>query len=215
VAVAACAATLCDGGTPGACSQDPGLHVASTWQMTHSATKANSLCNCHHSTPCRWPCAATDSSALSHLLTQGPPDQRLALPLLVLLAQQRHMASLASGSAQLKFVTEYYDRCHETCLQYLQHLQSMDLQAYARWGCEQVLLPRLGLPCLELLICRAPTCVCWAPPWLWCASAASCSWCGMCTSCAGRRQHSNINGACTAALRAAACTAACLMRCHC
>lgn len=44
------------------------------------------------------------------------------------------MASLASGSAQLKFVTEYYDRCHETCLQYLMHLQSMDLQAYARWG---------------------------------------------------------------------------------
>jgi hypothetical protein len=52
---------------------------------------------------------ALEPDALAARL-QGPPDQRLALPLLVLLAQQRRIASLSTSASQLKFITEYYDR---------------------------------------------------------------------------------------------------------
>lgn len=51
------------------------------------------------------------------LLAGTSPEQRLALPLLLLLAQQRKLITLQTQSPHLKLIAELYDKCHETCIQ--------------------------------------------------------------------------------------------------
>jgi hypothetical protein len=48
---------------------------------------------------------------------QGPPEQRLALPLFVLIAQQRARIPFVTDSPHLKLIADIYDKCHETLSQ--------------------------------------------------------------------------------------------------
>eukprot|EP00887_Chlorella_sp_A99_P001761 scaffold19.g1761.t1 len=67
-------------------------------------------------------------------LQVGPtPEQQLALPLLILLAQQRKLIVLQTQSPHLKLIAELYDKCHETCTQYAEFLQhALGAEEYAR-----------------------------------------------------------------------------------
>ena len=48
---------------------------------------------------------------------QGPPDEHLLVPLLVLLAQQRQYIATQSTVNQLKLMLELFDQCTETLSQ--------------------------------------------------------------------------------------------------
>ncbi|KAL4451471.1 hypothetical protein ABPG75_007133 [Micractinium tetrahymenae] len=64
------------------------------------------------------------SGRLLAALVQGDsPEERLAMPLLVLLAQQRKLIVLQSQSTHLKLIAELYDKCQEVCTQYAEFLQ--------------------------------------------------------------------------------------------
>ena len=63
------------------------------------------------------------------MLAQGPPREQLALPLLVLLAQQRRLLALDPPSPHLKLVAELYDKCAETLAQYSTFLRTSLPQA--------------------------------------------------------------------------------------
>ena len=51
------------------------------------------------------------------LLAQGPREQQLALPLLLLLGQQLRVIALQTESPHLKLVAELYDKASQTLLQ--------------------------------------------------------------------------------------------------
>ncbi|GAB4813521.1 hypothetical protein N2152v2_000567, partial [Parachlorella kessleri] len=51
---------------------------------------------------------------LTAALRQGPREQQLALPLLILLAQQRKLITLTTQSSHLKLIAELYDKCQES-----------------------------------------------------------------------------------------------------
>ena len=51
------------------------------------------------------------------VLTQGPREQQLALPLLLLLGQQLRVIALQTESPHLKLVAELYDKASQTLLQ--------------------------------------------------------------------------------------------------
>ena len=53
-----------------------------------------------------------------HLTPQGQPHQHLALPLLLLVAQQRHVIATQTESRHVKLIVEMYDKCQETAKQY-------------------------------------------------------------------------------------------------
>ena len=53
--------------------------------------------------------------ALVHL--QGAPEHQLALPLLILMAQQRHAIAVQHQSPHLKLIAELYDKCQEALYQ--------------------------------------------------------------------------------------------------
>ncbi|KAK9815918.1 hypothetical protein WJX72_011962 [[Myrmecia] bisecta] len=72
------------------------------------------------------------AARLLNALQQGPKEQQLALPLLILLAQQRHAIAIQMDSPHMKLIAELYDKCQETVLQYAQFLQgSLSPAAYA------------------------------------------------------------------------------------
>ncbi|RMZ55769.1 hypothetical protein APUTEX25_005810, partial [Auxenochlorella protothecoides] len=54
----------------------------------------------------------------------APETKQLALPLLILLAQQKRLITLQAGYSHLKLVAELYDSCQETLLQYIDFLQT-------------------------------------------------------------------------------------------
>jgi hypothetical protein len=61
-------------------------------------------------------------------LTQGPREQQLALPLLLLLGQQLRVIALQTESPHLKLVAELYDKASQTLLQVLlidRHYQTL------------------------------------------------------------------------------------------
>jgi hypothetical protein len=51
------------------------------------------------------------------MLAQGPREQQLALPLLLLLGQQLRVIALQTESPHLKLVAELYDKASQTLLQ--------------------------------------------------------------------------------------------------
>jgi hypothetical protein len=51
---------------------------------------------------------------------QGPREQQLALPLLLLLGQQLRVIALQTESPHLKLVAELYDKASQTLLQVFQ-----------------------------------------------------------------------------------------------
>jgi THO complex subunit 2 len=63
------------------------------------------------------------ASRLLAALRSGPPEQQLAGPLLVLLAQQRRLIAIQPGATHLKLVAEELDKCHETTVQYAEFLR--------------------------------------------------------------------------------------------
>ncbi|KAG1660029.1 hypothetical protein FOA52_010014 [Chlamydomonas sp. UWO 241] len=66
-------------------------------------------------------------------LQRGRPERHLALPLLVLIAQQRHVIATQTESKHVKLIAEMYDRCQETCKQYIRFLQNaLPEDEYAR-----------------------------------------------------------------------------------
>ena len=65
---------------------------------------------------------------------QGPCNQHLALPLLLLTAQQRNVILLNTRADHIKFLVELYDKCQETCQQYADFLKAaLGFDDYARW----------------------------------------------------------------------------------
>jgi len=46
--------------------------------------------------------------------SQGAPQEQLALPLLIMLAQQRRYIAAQTDSPHLKLIAELYDKCQET-----------------------------------------------------------------------------------------------------
>lgn len=66
----------------------------------------------------------TSLNACARTTTQAPETKQLALPLLILLAQQKRLITLQSGYSHLKLVAELYDSCQETLLQYIDFLQT-------------------------------------------------------------------------------------------
>jgi hypothetical protein len=60
---------------------------------------------------------------LLRALRTGSVEQQLAVPMLVLLAQQRKLITLQPPSTHLKLVAELYDKCHEITLQYAELLR--------------------------------------------------------------------------------------------
>lgn len=65
-------------------------------------------------------------------LRVGPPAQQLAIPLLILLAQQRKLITLQPQSFHLKLVAELYDKCHEVTMQYIEFLhKALPAEEYA------------------------------------------------------------------------------------
>lgn len=66
---------------------------------------------------------AAGARRLLDALQRGPPRQHLALPLLVLVAQQRQAIMVRTEAQHIKFVVELYDKCHETTTQYIEFLQ--------------------------------------------------------------------------------------------
>ncbi|KAK9825718.1 hypothetical protein WJX74_000949 [Apatococcus lobatus] len=61
---------------------------------------------------------------LLNALQQGPKEDHLLVPLLVLLAQQRqHIATQTPNTDQLKLLLELFDQCSETLSQYIKFLQ--------------------------------------------------------------------------------------------
>jgi len=59
---------------------------------------------------------------LLRALCIGPEHDQLAIPLLILLAQQRKLITLQSQVSHLKLVAELYDRCQEVTVQYAEFL---------------------------------------------------------------------------------------------
>lgn len=64
-----------------------------------------------------------NTQRLLRLLSVGPKEQQLALPLLLLLAQQRKLITLNPPSSHLKLVAELYDKCQEATVQYAEFLR--------------------------------------------------------------------------------------------
>lgn len=60
---------------------------------------------------------------LLRALCIGPENDQLAMPLLILLAQQRKLITLQSQVSHLKLVAELYDRCQEVTVQYAEFLR--------------------------------------------------------------------------------------------
>lgn len=69
---------------------------------------------------------------LLRALCTGPPNDQLAVPLLILLAQQRKLITLQPQSSHLKLVAELYDRCQEVTVQFAEFLRkALTLEEYA------------------------------------------------------------------------------------
>ena len=69
---------------------------------------------------------------LLRALCTGPLNDQLAVPLLILLAQQRKLITLQPQSSHLKLVAELYDRCQEVTVQYAEFLfKALPLEEYA------------------------------------------------------------------------------------
>ena len=49
-----------------------------------------------------------------HWVMQGGPEEQLALPLLVMLAQQRRYIAVQSQKGPLKLIAELYDKAQES-----------------------------------------------------------------------------------------------------
>jgi THO complex subunit 2 len=63
------------------------------------------------------------TNRLLHSLKQGSENDRLLLPLLILLAQQRTLIILDPPSKHLKLAAELLDKCQEVTMQYIAFLQ--------------------------------------------------------------------------------------------
>ena len=71
-------------------------------------------------------------------LRQGPENEQLLLPLLLLLAQQKTLITLHPPSKHLKLAAELIDKCQEVTMQYIEFLQkSLSSEEY------QALLPSI------------------------------------------------------------------------
>ena len=69
---------------------------------------------------------------LIRALRVGPYKHHIALPMIVLMAQQRKLLTLQSEATHLKLVAELYDRCQEVIAQYTEFLQkALTLADYA------------------------------------------------------------------------------------
>lgn len=66
---------------------------------------------------------APGARRLLDALQRGPARQHLALPMLILVAQQRQAIMVRTEAQHIKFVVELYDKCHETTTQYIEFLQ--------------------------------------------------------------------------------------------
>lgn len=56
-------------------------------------------------------------------LLQGPPEQQLVLPLLVLICQQRNSAEIMENAKDIKFISEQYDMSQQAFQQVPFHLR--------------------------------------------------------------------------------------------
>lgn len=56
-------------------------------------------------------------------LLQGPPEQKLVLPLLVLICQQRDSAEIMENAKDIKFISEQYDMSQQAFQQVPSHLR--------------------------------------------------------------------------------------------
>jgi len=65
---------------------------------------------------------ARGAARLAAALTAGGPAHALAVPLFILLAQQRHAVAVTTASPHIKLIAELYDKTHETAVQYARFL---------------------------------------------------------------------------------------------
>ena len=63
------------------------------------------------------------SRRLLAALKVGPPRSHLALPLMILLGQQRDVIATRTEGRHVKLISEMYDKCQEACKQYILFLQ--------------------------------------------------------------------------------------------
>ena len=63
------------------------------------------------------------SRRLLSALQVGPPESHLALPLMILIGQQRNVIATQTIGRHVKLISEMYDKCQEACKQYTLFLQ--------------------------------------------------------------------------------------------
>lgn len=91
-------------------------------------------------------------------IPQRPEPEQLAVPLLILLAQQQVYIQIKSTQKHLKLIAEMYDRCHQALLQYLKLLTvSLNTAEYAaRMPSMPALKEEFGLDADVIMLVHRP-----------------------------------------------------------
>ena len=91
---------------------------------------------------------------------QGMPQEQLALPLLVLLGQQRRYIAVQTQTGPLKLIAELYDKAQESLYLVRRHTWPQPPVGWQGGGVSISSDVATWLNCLVIIACRG-----WRPPW--------------------------------------------------